>query len=66
MTVFSAQASQSALGGKATPAATTFPLTAMSIGRFAVPALAYRKASEVVPAAVALTVNSTAEPVVLV
>src|SRR2546421_6142567 len=53
------QVSQLAVGGKATAAAATVPLTAMSIGRLAVEPLAYRNASVAVPAWAAVTVNST-------
>src|SRR5438477_2886531 len=53
------QVSQLAVGGKATAAATTVPLTAMSIGRLAVDPLAYLKVSVAVPVAGMVTGNCT-------
>jgi hypothetical protein len=50
----------------ARPAATTVPLTLMSIGRFVVVPLAYRMASVAAPASGTLTVHSTKLPVTFV
>jgi hypothetical protein len=63
LTVTVAQVSQLAVGLNATPAATTVPLTLMSIGRLAVVPLAWRNNSFAVPALAALTVHCTYEPV---
>jgi len=57
-----AQVVQAPVALNACPAATTEPLTAMSIGRLAAWPLAYRIASVAGPAAAASTVHSTALP----
>src|SRR2546430_2456630 len=59
VTVFVAQVSQLVVAGNDTAVVTVLPLTAMSIGRSTVVPLAYRNASVALPAADALTVNST-------
>lgn len=66
LTVLVVQVFQSAVAGKDTAEATTVPPTEMSIGRSTDVPLAYRKVTAEVPAAAALTVNSTEEPLTLV
>src|SRR5438552_14420627 len=66
VTVFVAQVSQLAVAGNDTAVATVLPLIAMSIGRSTVVPLAYRNERVALPAADALTVNSTEPPVTLV
>src|SRR6476469_3315459 len=65
LSVSSSQAVQSPVPGNDRPAATTAPLTAMSIGRSAVVPLAYRRVRLAGPAAWASTVNWTELPTTL-